>query len=167
MCLLWFTGRLGQENQIQAAIEKSYRWLDRYPDHPLVRWATTWIAGLYSEGELNGHVIEESAKWLDTPAAKEERLTRHGFLWLVNASGTEVQVQQAITQTTEWLSDHPDDDFIRVALLLFLVMRRGTRAQRQKMISKTHTWLNGHADVYGLTGLALRLSESAPDDPST
>ena len=165
LCLLWFTGRQGQKNQIQIAIEESCRWLERYPDHTLVRWATIWLAGLDPEGKPNDGLIEEWAKWLETGAPDDERLVRHGFLWLVGVSGNPEQVQQAIRQTARWLRAHRDDDFIRVPFLLFLVMRRGTSRQRKKAIAETRTRLRDHPDddEYGLTELAVRLCESDPD----
>jgi hypothetical protein len=64
-----------------------------------------------------------------------------------------------MVQTGRWLKAHPEDDFIRVAFLLFLIRRRGTRGERRRFLVKTREWLR--QDAYGLTELALRLFESA------
>jgi hypothetical protein len=160
LCLLWLTGRQGQPDQMQLAIDESCHWLARNPNQTLVRWAATWLAGLPPEGEPTSRIIEDTAGWLETRAPDDERLVRMGFLWLVGARGSPAQVRGAIVQTARWLKAHPEDDFIRVAFLLFLIRRRGTQAERRRFLVKTREWL--HQDVYGLTELALRLFESAP-----
>jgi hypothetical protein len=147
---------------MQSAIDETCRWLARNPNQTLVRWAATWLAGLPPEGEPISRLIEDTAGWLERGAPDDERLVRMGFLWLVGARGGPAQVRRAIVQTARWLKAHPEDDFIRVAYLLFLIRRRGTPEERRRLLAKTREWLRHHRDAYGLTELALRFCESAP-----
>ncbi len=163
LCLLWFTGRQGEPDRMQFAIGQSCHWLERNPNHSLVRWATIWLAGLCPEGESIVCLIDEFAKWLGTEKARDDRLVRMGFLWLVGAIGSPGQVRRAITQTAKWIKANPKDDFIHVAYLLFLIMRRGTCEQRKMVITETRNWLRSNSDFYKLTAVALRLFETAPD----
>jgi hypothetical protein len=155
-CLLWFTGRQGQPDKIQSAIDETSRWLARNPNQTLVRWAATWLAGLPPEGEPTSRLIEDTAEWLETGAPDDERLVRMGFLWLVGARGSPTQVRRGIVQTARWLKAHPEDDFIRVAYLLFLIRRRGTPEERRRLLVKTRQWLRHHRDAYGLTDLGIK-----------
>ena len=168
LCLLWFTGRQRQRDQMQLAIDQSCQWLEENPNHAFVRWATLWLIGLLlplsrSEEPVVRGLIEKSAEWLETRAAKEDRLVRMGFLWLVGACGNPAEIQRAIEQTDEWLIVHRDDDFIRVAYLLFLISRKGSHDQRRQVIAKTRQWLRKHPDVHELTNIAVCLCESAPE----
>ena len=168
LCLLWFTGRQKQRDQMQLALEQSCQWLEGSPDQTFVRWAALWLAGLLlplarSEEPVVRNLIEKSADWMETWTAKEDRLVRMGFLWLVGACGNSAQVRRAIEQTGKWLMAHGEDDFIRVAYLLFLIRRKGTPEQRRDVIAETRQWLRKHPDVYELTNIAVCLCESAPD----
>ena len=98
LCLLWFTGRQKQRDQMQLALEQSSQWLEGNPDQAFVRWAAIGLAGLLlplarSEEPVVRDLIEKSAEWLKTPAAKEDRLVRMGVLWLVGAYGNPAQVR--------------------------------------------------------------------------
>ena len=163
LVFLWFIGRQGMPDQMESAIEQSSRWLARNPSQTVVRWATIWLGGLVPERELIIRLIDESERWLQEEAPDDERLVRHGLLWLVGERGNPAQVQQAIANTAGWLESHATDDFIRVAFLLFLIRRSGTVGQRKHAMATTRKWLRSSDDPYGLTSLALRFCESAAE----
>src|ERR1017187_5697997 len=84
---------------MQLGLEQSSQWLEGNPDQAFVRWAAIGLAGLLlplarSEEPVVRDLIEKSAEWLKTPAAKEDRLVRMG-LWLVGAYGNPAQVRRA------------------------------------------------------------------------
>lgn len=167
LCSLWFTGRqfeIGHEDPklIKRAVKEISSWLKQNPDHSLVRWATIWLAGHVRVGNFMTRLIDESADWLDTKAGTEDRLVRMGFLWLVGANGNSEQIQRVNVQTSQWLKAHREDDFIRVAYILFLIRRKGTDQCRRQVIANTRRWLRNHPDPYEITTLALRLCEPAP-----
>lgn len=179
VCWLWLTGRQASDElrptgrrtldeQMHEALEQICAWLEARPNRPLVRWTSVWLAGLCREHDsMVPRVIDETAKWLDTTHAKNDPWLRHGFLWLVGDRGREDQVARAIEQTETWLNEHHEDDFIRIAYLLFVIRRnerKGAFERRVKVIAETRKWLGKHRrDDYGLTGLALRLCESGPN----
>jgi hypothetical protein len=160
-CLIWFTGRQPEKKElIQSTIEETSDWLERYPNEILVRWATLWLAGLDPRGRAKNRLIEKSAEWLEAEAPQDECVVRHGYLWLVGETGKREQVEYAVEQTTRWLNNNPEDDFIRIAFLLFLIKRAGTPGQWKNALDETRKWLHWHPDPYGLTRVALGLCES-------
>jgi hypothetical protein len=161
LCFLWFTGRQGDADKMQQAIDQSCRWLERHPDEALVRWAALWLDGIL-EREPHPLLVEGTAKWLRIKSADDERLVRMGFLWLVGAKGSQPQILDATAHTAAWLEAHTDDDFIRVAYLLFLIRRTCKAEERRRVAGATREWLCHHPDIHGITDTALRLFESAP-----
>ena len=59
--------------------------------------------------------------------------------------GTSGQVERVLKETSAWLSQHPDDNYVRAAYL-GLVERKGTSGQVERVLKETSAWLSQHPD---------------------
>jgi hypothetical protein len=67
--------------------------------------------------------------------------------------GTAEECSKAITQTSQWLLQHPNESYVRTQLLK-LVQAKATVDQQRQIIEKTTFWLSGNletSDSYALT----------------
>jgi tetratricopeptide (TPR) repeat protein len=76
----------------------------------------------------------------------------------VNRYGTKSQVDEAIDETSVWLAEHSEDNYVRTAYL-GLVERRGTDDQIKRVLQATGAWLGKNSDDTSVRTAYLGLVE--------
>lgn len=132
-------------------------------------------APLKNSQKLSSDTPKKNYTWLEAqPLAEESKEVVLGMdsrtlqqnLANLQTQGTLEECRKVITQTSQWLLQHPDESYVRNQLLK-LVQSKATAEQQRQIIDETTLWLSSNLEAsnsYTLTEyLKLVTSQGTPE----